>query len=180
MSDKTILVDGLSVVTNDAGAQAIGKLQQQLKDAQAAAGTTDAAHQAAIAAKDAAIAKIEAERDDLKAKVLSDADLDQRVQQRGDLIAKAKAVHDADYSGKSDADVRKTAVVAKLGDAAVAGKHEAYVEALFDGLYSSAKPRDPVAVALGDRATHRQTVKDNGYSESVAGLDYRTANQKGA
>ena len=180
MSDKTILVDGLSVVTNDAGAQAIGKLQQQLKDAQTAAGTAEAAHQAAITAKDAAIAKAEGERDALKSQVLSDAELDQRVQQRGDLVAKAKAVHDADYSGKSDADVRKAAVVAKLGDAAVAGKHEAYVEALFDGLYSNAKPRDPVAVALGDRATHRQTVQDNGYSESVAGLDYRTANQKGA
>ncbi|HDX0925518.1 TPA: DUF2213 domain-containing protein [Stenotrophomonas maltophilia] len=180
MSDKTILVDGLSVVTNDAGAQAIGKLQQQLKDAQAAAGTADAAHKAAIDAKDAAVAKIEAERDALKAKVLSDADLDQRVQQRGDLIAKAKAVHDADYSGKTDAEVRKIAVVAKLGDAAVAGKADAYIEARFDILADEAKPVDPVAKALRDSATHRQPVQDNGYAASVAGLDYRTANQKGA
>ncbi|WP_329845712.1 DUF2213 domain-containing protein [Stenotrophomonas sepilia] len=180
MSDKTILVDGLSVVTNEAGAQAIGKLQQQLKDAHAAAGNADAAHKAAIDAKDAAIAKIEAERDAVKAKVLSDADLDQRVQQRGDLIAKAKAVHDADYSGKTDAEVRKIAVVAKLGDAAVAGKADAYIEARFDILADEAKPVDPVAQALRDSSTHRQPVKDNGYAASVAGLDYRTAKQKEA
>lgn len=180
MSDKTILVDGLSVVTNDAGAQAIGKLQQQLKDAQTAAGTAEAAHQAAITAKDAAIAKAEGERDALKAQVLSDADLDKRVQQRGDLVAKAKAVHDTDYSGKTDAQVRQAAVVAKLGDAAVAGKHEAYVEALFDGLYTNAKPQDPVVQAMRDSRAQPTQVKDNGYAASVAGLDYRTANQKEA
>ena len=180
MSDKTILVDGLSVVTNDAGAQAIGKLQQQLKDAQTAAGTAEVAHQAAITAKDAAIAKAEGERDALKAQVLSDADLDKRVQQRGDLVAKAKAVHDADYSGKTDAQVRQAAVVAKLGDAAVAGKHEAYVEALFDGLYTNAKPQDPVVQAMRDSRAQPTQVKDNGYAASVAGLDYRTANQKEA
>jgi hypothetical protein len=180
MSDKTILVDGLSVVTNDAGAQAINKLQQQLKDAQTAAGTAEAAHHAAITAKDAAIAKAEGERDALKAQVLSDADLDTRVQQRGDLVAKAKAVHDTDYSGKTDAQVRQAAVVAKLGDAAVAGKHEAYVEALFDGLYTNAKPQDPVVQAMRDSRSQPTQVKDNGYAASVAGLDYRTANQKEA
>ena len=178
MSDKTILVDGLSVVTNDAGAQAISKLQQQLKDAQTAAGTADANHQAVIAAKDADIAKRDAEIDSLKGQVLSDAALDQRVQARGDLIGKAKAIHDTDYTGKSDAEVRKAAVVGKLGDAAVAGKPEAYIEARFDILADGAKPRDPVVVALGDRAIHRQPVQDNGYTASVAGLDYRTAGQK--
>ncbi len=180
MSDKTILVDGLSVVTNDAGAQAISKLQTQLKDAQTAAGAADAAHQTTIAAKDAAIAKVEAERDDLKAKVLSDADLDKRVQERGDLIGKAKAVHDADYSGKTDAEVRKIAVVAKLGDAAVAGKPDAYIEARFDILVDGAKPQDPVVKAMRDSRAQPTQVKDNGYAASVAGLDYRTANQKEA
>ena len=177
---RIVVVDGLPVECTDASAAAISKLQAQLTDAQTAAGSAAAAHQAALTAKDAAIAKAEGERDALKSQILSDADLDKRVQARGDLIAKAKAVHDADYSGKSDADVRKSAVVAKLGDAAVAGKHEAYVEALFDGLYGQAKPRDPVAIALGDRSPHRQTMQDNGYSASVAGLDYRTAGQKEA
>jgi hypothetical protein len=171
------LVDGLSVVTNDAGAQAIGKLQQQLKDAQTAAGTADASHKAAIDAKDAAIAKIEAERDALKAKVLSDADLDQRVQQRGDLIAKAKAVHDADYSGKTDAEVRKIAVVAKLGDAAVAGKADAYIEARFDILADEAKPVDPVAKALRDSATRVQEMERIEQRAAVATRQAATATE---
>lgn len=180
MSDKTILVDGLSVVTNDAGAQAIGKLQAQLKDTQTAQASADHTHQAAIAVKDAEIAKRDAEIDGLKGQVLSDAALDQRVQQRGDLIGKAKAIHDADYSGKTDAQVRAIAVAAKLGDAAVAGKHEAYVEARFDHLYDSAKPRDPVAQAMRDGAFQRTPVNDNGWAASVAGLDYRTAGHKEA
>jgi len=180
MSDKTILVDGLSVVTNDAGMQAITKLQGQLKDAHTAAATADSIHQAAIAAKDAAIAKLEAERDDLKGKVLTDAAIDARVQQRTDLVGKAKAIHDADYSGKTDAEVRRTAVVAKLGDASVAGKADAYIEARFDILADSAKPRDPVSQALRDGAAQRTTVQDNGWQASVAGLDYRTRNQKDA
>ena len=180
MSDKTILVDGLSVVTNDAGAQAIGKLQAQLKDAQTAQASADHAHQTAIATKDAEIAKRDAEIDSLKGQVLSDAALDQRVQQRGDLIGKAKAIHDADYSGKTDAEVRKAAVVAKLGDAAIAGKPDAYIEARFDILADSAKPRDPVAQAMRDGAVQRTAVQDNGWSASVADLDYRTRNQKEA
>lgn len=180
MSDKTILVDGLSVVTNDAGAQAIGKLQAQLKDAQTAQASADHTHQAAIAVKDSEIAKRDAEIDSLKGQVLSDAALDQRVQQRGDLIGKAKAIHDADYSGKTDAEVRKAAVVAKLGDAAIAGKPDAYIEARFDILADNAKPRDPVAQAMRDGAFQRTPVNDNGWAASVAGLDYRTAGHKEA
>src|SRR5690606_660304 len=89
-------------------------------------------HNAVIAAKDQQIAKLEAERDSLQGKVLSDADLDKRVQARADLIATAKSIHDADYTGKSDADIRKAVVVGKLGDAAVQGKSEAYIDARFD------------------------------------------------
>jgi hypothetical protein len=95
-------------------------------------------------------------------------------------LAKAKAVHDADYSGKTDAEVRKIAVVAKLGDAAVVGKPDAYIEARFDILADGAKPRDPVSQALRDSGGQRTTVQDNGWQASVAGLDYRTRNQKDA
>lgn len=164
MSDiktRTVMVDGLSVETTDAGAQAIEKLQRQLSDAQ----TT---HNQAIAAKDAQIAKLEAERDDLKAKVLTDAALDARVQARADLIATAKAIHDADYTGKSDADIRRAVVVAKLGDAAIAGKSDAYVDARFEILAEDAK-KDPVARALRDGAS-RTPVNDNGYAQSVQDL----------
>ena len=160
MSDtKTVLVDGLSVVTTDAGAQAIAKLQTQVQDA-------ETRHAAELADRDAKLAKAEAERDAAKAKVLSDADLDKRVNERADLGAAAKAISDADYTGKSDADIRKAAVVAKLGDAAIADKSEAYIEARFDILAEDAKA-DPVKKVLRAGTAPAQ-VKDNGYAASIA------------
>lgn len=183
MSDtKTILVDGLSVVTTDAGVQAITKLQGQLQDSHTALSRATADHTATLALRDAEIAKRDAEIDDLRGKVLTDAALDARVQARGDLLATAKRIHDADYTGKSDSDIRKAVLVAKLGDAAIAGKSDAYIEARFDHLADAAKPADPVANALrlGDSNPNRMQVNDNGYSESVAGLDYRNRSQKGA
>jgi hypothetical protein len=183
MSDtktRTVMVDGLPVECTDAAAIAIDKLQRQLSDSNAAAERQNAAHAAALALKDADIAKRDATIDDLKGKVLTDAALDARVQARGDLIAGAKSIHDADYTGKSDADVRKAAVVGKLGDAAIAGKNDAYIEARFDILLADAKPGDPVAKALRDGAGNRQQVQDNGWSASVASIDYRTRGKKEA
>ncbi|KGU41851.1 DUF2213 domain-containing protein [Xanthomonas citri] len=180
MSDtktRTVMVDGLPVECTDASAIAIDKLQRQLNDSSAIAARQSTDHTAALALKDGEIAKRDATIDDLRTKVLTDAALDERVQARGDLLATAKAIHDADYRGKSDADVRKAAVIGKLGDAAVAGKTDAYIEARFDILADSVKPFDPVARALSDGAAHRTVVQDNGYAASVAGLDYRTKNQ---
>jgi len=52
---------------------------------------------------------------------------------RADLITRARSVvADLDVAGLSDADIRKAAVVAKLGDAAVEGKSTAYIDARFD------------------------------------------------
>lgn len=180
MSDtktRTVLVDGLSVETTDAGAQAIDKLQRQLSDSQATNQRQAAEHTTTIAAKDAEIAKRDATIDDLKGKVLDAAALDARVQARGDLLATAKAVHDADYRGKSDAEIRKAAVVGKLGDAAIAGKSDDYVQARFDILAEDAK-KDPVVRALADRA-RATPVNDHGYAASVAELQRgRNTNQE--
>lgn len=167
---RTVMVDGLSVETTDAGAQAIAKLQQQVQDGAQALADANAAHAAALADRDAKLAKAEAERDDAKAKVLSDADLDKRVAARADLISTAKAIHDADYTGKSDAEIRKAALAGKFGQAVVDGKSDAYVEARFDIAAEQAKA-DPVRGALRDGATTRQAVNDNGYAESVAAFN---------
>lgn len=172
MSDtnRTVMVDGLSVSTNDSGAQAIGKLiaDRDARDATIASERT--AHAAALAVKDADLAKRDAEIDALKAKVLTDAAIDQRVKERSDLIANARLVHDADYTGKSDADIRKAAVTAKLGDAAIAGKPEAYVAARFDILVEDAA-KDPVRRTMAGAPTTRTPVGDNGWSASVAELN---------
>lgn len=181
MSDiktRSILVDGLSVETTDAGAQAITKLQGQLNDAATASAKLVSDHATTVAAKDAAIAKLEAERDDLKTKVLTDAALDARVQARADLVSTAKAIHDADYTGKSDDDIRKAVVLAKVGDAAIKDKPQAYIDARFDILAEDAK-KDPVNRVLAD-GPRGHAVHDNGYEASVRAIDFRTRNQKEA
>src|SRR5690606_22691033 len=131
----------------------------------------------ALADKDAEIAKLQAERDDLKAKQLSDADIDARVKARADLIADAKRIADADYSGKSDADIRRAAVVAKLGDAAIKDKPDAYIAARFDILLEDTS-KDPVRSAMRGVTT----VKDNGQAAYEARLSnaWKGTNEKGA
>lgn len=171
MSDtktRTILVDGLSVETTDAGAQAIAKLQGDLQTSRQALNDANTAHAAAIAAKDAEIAARDAKIDDLTGKVLTDAALDARVQARADLLSTAKAIHDGDYTGKSDDDIRRAVVVAKIGDAAIKDKPQAYIDARFDILAEDAK-KDPVTRALRTGAANTP-VNDHGYEASVKAL----------
>jgi len=149
---RKVIVDGLTVETTDQGAEAISKLQAQLADA-------NSAHQKELADRDAVIAQKDAEIDSLKEKVLSDADLDKRVQERADLISTAKAIADIDYSGKTDAEIRKAAVVAKLGDASIDGKPDAYIEARFDILADESKA-DPVRSAIVS-GTQQAAVNDS-------------------
>jgi hypothetical protein len=135
---RTVQIDGLSVVTTDAGAQALEKLQRQITDA---TGVIDA--------KDAELAVKDAEMAAMTKAVLSDADLDAKVAARADLIGKAKAIaKDLATAGMSDAAIRRAAVVAVLGDAALTGKSDAYVDARFDILSEDATKGDPVADAL--------------------------------
>jgi hypothetical protein len=155
MTTKTVLVDGLSVETTDAGAQAIAKLLQDRDEGRAAATAAATAHQTSLAVKDADLAKKDAEIDSLKGKVLTDAALDTRVQARADLLTVAKAIHDGDYTGKSDDDIRKAVVQAKVGDAAIKDKPQAYIDARFDILAEDAK-KDPVNRLLRDGADRRR------------------------
>jgi len=172
MTLKTVTVDGIPVEVTDQGATVINTLQQRLVDAgkrltdgeaASAAKLADAekAHAAAIdakdkdiAAKDADLAKKDAEIDALKAKVVDGAALDALVAARADLVATAKAIaKDVKTEGLSDADIRKAAVVAKLGDAAVKDKAQAYIDARFDILAEDAKKiadADPFASVVKD------------------------------
>lgn len=152
MADNTfqVVFDGLTIDTTKQGKEAIEKLSSQLTDARNEANLAVKAKDEATAKHDAAIAAKDAEIDKLKASQLSDADLDKRVQARADLIATAKAIVDADYTGKTDAEIRKSVVTAKLGDAAVAGKSDTYLDARFDILAEDAKltNADPVRAHL--------------------------------
>lgn len=150
MSDvklTTVTVDGLSVQTTDAGAQAIGKLQGELNTARDSLRQEQESHRVAIAAKDKELATKDATIEDLKSKVLDEAAIDKRVRARADLISKATSIVAKDYTGMSDDDIRKTAVSAKLGQNAVDGKSVEYVNARFDILVEDVS-QDPVRAAL--------------------------------
>ncbi|OMQ42060.1 DUF2213 domain-containing protein [Ensifer sp. 1H6] len=164
MTLKTVTVDGIPVEVTDQGATVIGTLQQRLADAVSKMTATETAHQTALAAKDADLAKKDAKIDELTGKILSDADLDKRVQARGDLIATAKAIaNDVKTEGLSDAAIRKAVVTAKIGDAAVAGKSDAYIDARFDTLVEDAarNPSDPFRNAVKQGLTSDADLTDS-------------------
>lgn len=168
---RTVVVDGLSVQTTDQGAQAIEKLIQDRVAVQAKLSDAEKAHGEALAAKDAELAKKDAEIDDIKGKVLDEAALDARVQARSDLIATAKSiVADVKTDGVTDAEIRKAVVLAKRGEG-VKDKSQAYVDAAFDLLAEdAAKNADPLRQVAKDGA--RQQTNDNGqaaYEQRVAG-----------
>lgn len=128
MALKTIIVDGLPVETTDAGEAAVNKLRGLLDTSARALETAQADHTKALAAKDADLAKKDAEIEELKGKVLEGAALDAVVAERAAVVAKAKAL-DANVvtDGKSNAEIKR----AVLGDAAK-DKSDAYVDAAFD------------------------------------------------
>lgn len=159
---RKVLVDGLPVETTVDGETAINLLKTKVADAEKAGATLVSDHAKAIAVKDAEIAKKDAEIDSLKGKALSDADLDARVAARADLLAKATKVADQDYTGKSDAEVRKLAVAKKFGDAAIADKSDAYIEARFDIAVSDSEGSDPVRDAFKDSKLTTVNLADNG------------------
>lgn len=170
MALKTILVDGLSVEVTDAAEHAINKLKGQITDAQNALASANTAHATAIAAKDSELARKDAEIDALKGRVLSDSDLDKVVNLRADLIATAKTIADKDYTGKSAVEIRKLAVTAKLGDAAIAGKSDDYVTARFDILAEDAA-KDPVRKAQTSQSSVVADAKPaDAYNAMVTGL----------
>lgn len=165
---KTITLDGLPVTTTDAGIAAIEKLKGLLS-------TQDAAHQTTIAARDATITELnqklataDAALAAANGKVLDDAAIDARVATRSQLLADAAALAPAlDTKALTDAAIRKAVVVAALGDAAVAGKPDSYVDARFDILVEDAKKSGKLEKVLGDTATAPGIATDAAAAEAA-------------
>lgn len=181
---KKIMFDGIEIEVTDQGAQAIQKLTDQLNASTAQITKLQADHTAALAAKDSDLAKKDAEIDALKGKVLDAAALDAAVTARADLLAVAKAiVPDLDTTGKSAADIRKMVVTKKLGDAAVAGKSEAYIDARFDILAEDAKSTATLTGALAHMAPATLSdgtaaAEQKAWSDGISDLNaWRTAKQ---
>lgn len=147
MTLRKIVVDGLQVETTDAGAQAIEKLQGEIKAKDAAAAKAATDHAEEIAKKDTEIGTLKA---DLKtAQDAAKVDVDALVKARADLVAKVHAV-DASIviDGKSDADLRKAAVAAKFGDEMVADASDAEIAGMFKAATKDAETVDPVRTII--------------------------------
>ncbi len=178
---KTLIVDGLTVETTQDGLASVNKIIDAKNEAVKALKDDEAAHAQALKDKDTELAKKDAEIDALKAATLSDAEIDAKVQARSDLLAKAKSVADTDFTGLSDADIKKAAVVAKLGDAAIEGKTEAYIDARFDILVDDAAAKDgqdPFEQAMRDYKP--QQMADNGQSAYEQAILNRSNKRTGA
>lgn len=120
--------------------------------ADAAKALNDAKSESAalIAAKDKEIATRDATIDDLKTKVVDGAALDKLVSERSAIVDKAKKIAPTlDCAGKSNVDIRRLAVAAKLGDAAIKDKSDDYIEARFDTLVDGVSV-DPFARVVAD------------------------------
>lgn len=143
----TITVDGLSVQTTDAGAQAISKLEKVIEGLRDEAVKTEANHKTVVATKDKDLAAKDATIDDLKTKVMDEKALDARVKERADLITKAKTVAAKDYTGMTVDQIKSAAVTAKLGQNVVDGKSPEYIAARFDILVEDAG-QDPLRKVL--------------------------------
>ena len=163
VATRTVMVDGLPIETTDNGALAIEKLQQDKAAAEKLTRDAQLAADTVIADKDTQLAAKDAEIDALKAKQLTDAEIDAKVAARSELIATAKAIHDADYTGKSDSEIKALAVSAKGVD--IKDKPQAYVDASFDILAKDIKPKDKFADHMIGGIGAPVQMQDNGQSE---------------
>lgn len=171
---RTVVVDGLSVQTTDQGAQAIAKLQKDLESSAAKLTAADAAHTAALATKDEEIGKLKAENQKLKDGQLKPEDLDRMVADRASLIETVKAIDSKIEIKGSDADLRRAAVKAKLGDEMVKDASDAEISGMFKAIAKDVKTADPFRDTVKDGVKPNQTItadEDKAWAASIADLN---------
>ncbi|UPT53040.1 hypothetical protein [Synechococcus phage Yong-M3-232] len=160
-SMATITIDGLPVSLAD---EAAVRAVLDKKDAAIAAGEKALAD--AKAGYDKDMAEKDAEIDDLKAKVVDQAQIDALADAKAEVVAKARAVVGdklADTKGKTVAEVRRMALDAK-GIECV-DKSDDYVEARFDALTADAVAKPvvqniaPAAATITDAAAVVNTIR---------------------
>jgi len=139
---RTVLIDGLSVVTTDAGAQALEKLQGQITDAQ----TALAAKDGELEAKDEEIGTLKADVKKLTDAALTPEKMTQMVADRVALETLVKAIAPTvDSTNVGDADLRKAAVASTYGDEMVKDAGDAEISGMFKALAKDIKPVDAFA-----------------------------------
>lgn len=177
MTTRTLMVDGLSVELADKDAQivqrALDGLGKQITDLQTAAGE----HKATIAAKDEEIGTLKAENQKLKDGQLKPEDIDRMVADRASLIETVKAIDSKIEIKGTDADLRRAAVKAKLGDEMVKDASDAEVSGMFKAIAKDAKKEDPFANVVKDGLKPAATLtadEDKAWAASIADLNRKT------
>jgi len=148
---RTVVVGDEAVNTTAEGERAIIKLKATVASKDAAIADAETTHKAAIAAKDEEIGTLKADLKKAQDAALKPADLDKLVADRATLIGTVKAI-DAKIvvDGKSDADLRKAAVAAKLGDDMVKDASEAEIAGMFKAVANDVKAADPFREVVKD------------------------------
>ena len=142
MDVRMIMVDGLSVETTDAGAQAIEKLQSEItklndstetakSNHKEALDSLKSDHDQAVSDKDEEIGKLKGQVKSLEDAAMTPEKLDVLVADRSELIGKAsKIIKDGDFNGKSDADIMRLCVE-KHHDITTDGESDDVVRGMF-------------------------------------------------
>jgi len=141
----TRMIDGITIEVTDQAGEAIDKLQNEVKSSQ----DTIEKLTSELTDSKKSVEKLTGELDAEKAKALDVTALDALVENRIDLINKAKALSPKiEVKGLKDHEIRKTAIEkAKPGEFDLTNRSDEYVEAVFDTLSQSLPGESTV---LGD------------------------------
>lgn len=177
MTNRTLMVDGLSVELADKDAQivqrAMDSLNKQIADLQTAAGES----KVALAAKDTEIGTLKVDLKKAQDAALKPEDIDKLVADRSALVAIVTAIDSKIEIKGTDADLRRAAVKAKLGDEMVKDASDAEVAGMFKAISKDAKPVDQFASVLKDGLKPTATLtadEDKAWAASIADLNRKT------
>ncbi len=139
-----ITIDGVEYEVSDQVSQAVGKLQLRLNDVEAKANsisttTADAVGKVKVEMQ-SAVDSLTAERDGLKDKIPTPAQLDALVIARQDTVDGAKMIDpDVKWEGNDCETIRSTIVSQTCKDVDVGVASKDYIRARFDGLVADKK-----------------------------------------
>lgn len=170
---RIVLIDGLSVETTDAGAQALEKLTKTIADKDRALETAQADHKSAIEAKDEEIGNLKADLKKAQDAAITPDKMTKLVADRVALETTVRAI-DADIktANVSDADLRKAAVSKVLGDDMVKDVTDAEITGMFKAVAKDAAKGDQFAAAVRDgiQSGADMTVADKAYANNITDL----------
>lgn len=163
---KTVVLGDKAVQVADTD---VALIEQYKTDMARKLTDAESKHAAAIAAKDEDIGKLRA--DLATAQAAANIDVDALVAARTELVGQVKSMDASiDPKGKTDAELRKAAVLAKLGDSMVKDANDDQITGMFKALAKDAATTNPVATAL------RQGVVNVGDAQSMADKALAKAN----